>query len=71
MPLIFGTPPDTIKKLHAATQLAMYADGPKAVLALEATDVALSKSPEDFAAFLKEDAKLWTKLVKDSGAKAN
>jgi tripartite-type tricarboxylate transporter receptor subunit TctC len=71
VPLIFGTPPDTIKKLHAATQLAMNADGPKAVLAREATDVALSKSPEDFAAFLKEDAKLWTKLVKDSGAKAN
>ena len=66
-----GTPPDIIKKLHAATQIAMNADGPKAALAREATEVALSKSPEDFAAFLKEDAKLWTKLVKDSGAKAN
>ena len=66
-----GTPPDIIKKLHAATQIAMNADGPKAALAREATDVALSKSPEDFAAFLKEDAKLWTKLVKDSGATAN
>ena len=60
-----GTPPDIIKKLHAATQLAMNADGPKAALAREATEVALSKSPEDFAAFLKEDAKLWTRLVKD------
>jgi tripartite-type tricarboxylate transporter receptor subunit TctC len=66
-----GTPPDIVKKLHAATQLAMNADGPKAALAREATEVALSKSPEEFAAFLKEDAKLWTKLVKDSGAKAN
>jgi tripartite-type tricarboxylate transporter receptor subunit TctC len=66
-----GTPPDIIKKLHAATQLAMNADGPKAALAREATEVSLSKSPEDFAAFLKEDAKLWTKLVKDSGAQAN
>ena len=66
-----GTPPDIIKKLHAATQIAMNAEGPKAALAREATDVALSKSPEDFAAFLKEDAKLWTKLVKDSGATAN
>lgn len=66
-----GTPPDIIKKLHAATQIAMNADGPKTALAREATEVALSKSPEDFAAFLKEDAKLWTKLVKDSGAKAN
>jgi tripartite-type tricarboxylate transporter receptor subunit TctC len=66
-----GTPPDIIKKLHAATQIAMNADGPKAALAREATEVALSKSPEDFAAFLKEDALLWTKLVKDSGVKAN
>ena len=66
-----GTPPDIIKKLHAATQIAMNAEGPKSALAREATEVALSKSPEDFAAFLKEDAKLWTKLVKDSGASAN
>ena len=66
-----GTPPEIIKKLHAATQLAMNADGPKAALAREATEVALSSSPEDFAAFLKEDAKLWTKLVKDSGATGN
>jgi tripartite-type tricarboxylate transporter receptor subunit TctC len=66
-----GTPPEIIKKLHAATQIAMNADGPKAALAREATEVALSKSPEEFAAFLKEDAKLWTRLVKDSGAKAN
>jgi tripartite-type tricarboxylate transporter receptor subunit TctC len=66
-----GTPPEIIKKLHAATQIAMNADGPKAALAREATEVALSKSPEEFAAFLKEDAKLWTRLVKDSGASAN
>jgi hypothetical protein len=31
----------------------------------------LSKSPEDFAAFLREDAKFWVKLVKDSGATAD
>lgn len=58
-----GTPPDIIKKLHAATQIAMNADGPKAALAREATEVALSNSPEEFAAFLKEDAKLSVKLV--------
>ena len=28
-------------------------------------------TPEEFAAFIAEDAKLWTKLVKDSGAKAD
>jgi hypothetical protein len=30
--------------------------------------VTLSRSPEDFAAFLAEDAKLWTRLAKESGA---
>jgi hypothetical protein len=30
-----------------------------------------SSSPEDFAAFLTEDATLWARLVKDSGAKAD
>jgi hypothetical protein len=30
--------------------------------------VALSRSPEDFAAFLNEDAKFWVRLVKESGA---
>ena len=30
-----------------------------------------SASPEDFAAFLDEDAKLWARLVKESGAKAD
>ena len=66
-----GTPPDIIKKLHAATQIAMRAEGPKTALSREATDVALSNSPEEFSAFLKEDAKLWIKLVKDSGATDN
>ena len=33
------------------------------------TDVTLSQSPEQFAAFLNEDAKFWVKLVKDAGVK--
>ena len=43
----------------------------KAALAREGTEVALSKSPEDFAAFLAEDAKFWVRLAKDSGATAD
>jgi len=39
-----------------------------AALAREGTEVALSRSPEDFAAFLNEDAKFWVRLVKESGA---
>jgi hypothetical protein len=30
--------------------------------------VALSRSPEEFTAFLKENAKFWVRLVKESGA---
>jgi hypothetical protein len=37
-------------------------------LAREGTEVALSRSPEDFAAFLNEDATFWVRLVKESGA---
>ena len=41
----------------------------KAALAREGTEVDVSKSSEDFAAFLEKDAKLWVKLVKDAGVK--
>ena len=40
-------------------------------LAKEGTETAASASPEDFAVFLAEDAKLWSRLVKDSGVKAD
>ena len=41
----------------------------KAALAREGTEVSLSASPEAFSAFLVEDAKFWTRLVKDAGVK--
>jgi tripartite-type tricarboxylate transporter receptor subunit TctC len=66
-----GTPPEIVKKLFEATTIAAQKPEVKAMLAREGTEVALSKSPEDFAAFLAEDAKFWVKLVKDSGATAD
>ena len=66
-----GTPPEIVKKLFEATTIAAQKPEVKAMLAREGTEVALSKSPEDFAAFLAEDAKSWVKLVKDSGATAD
>ncbi|MDB5841740.1 MAG: hypothetical protein JWQ23_3692 [Herminiimonas sp.] len=63
-----GTPPDIVKKLFDATTVAMQRPEVKTALAREATEVALSASPEEFSAFLREDSKLWVKLVKDSGA---
>jgi len=41
------------------------------ILAREGTETSSSRSPEEFAGFLAEDAKLWARLVKDSGAKAD
>ena len=64
-----GTPAPIIKKLFDATQLALQQPSVKAALAREGTEVSLSSSPENFTAFLAEDAKFWGKLVKDAGVK--
>jgi tripartite-type tricarboxylate transporter receptor subunit TctC len=66
-----GTPPEIVKRLFEAVTTAAQRPEVKAALAREGTEVALSKSPEEFAAFLAEDAKFWAKLAKDSGAKAD
>ena len=63
-----GTPPDIVKKLFETITAAMQRPEVKATLAREGTEVTLSRSPEDFAAFLAEDVKLWERLAKESGA---
>jgi tripartite-type tricarboxylate transporter receptor subunit TctC len=66
-----GTPAEVTRRLYAATSQALRAPGVSETLAREGTEVSGSSSPEDFAAFLTEDATLWARLVKDSGAKAD
>ena len=66
-----GTPPDIVKRLFDATLQAANRPEVKAILEREGTEVQLSKSPQDFAAFVAEDAKFWIKLAKESGATAN
>jgi tripartite-type tricarboxylate transporter receptor subunit TctC len=66
-----GTSAEIVKKLFDATIAAGQKPEVKATLAREGTEVALSRSPEAFAAFLAEDAKFWVKLAKDSGATAD
>ena len=65
-----GTPSAIVRRLFDATTVALQQPAVKAALAREGTDVALSASPEQFAAFLAEDAKFWVKLVKDAGVSA-
>ena len=63
-----GTPPEIVNKLFEAITLAAQKPEVKAALEREGTEVSLSRSPEEFAAFLGEDSKFWVKLVKESGA---
>ena len=66
-----GTPPDVVRRLFEATAQVLKAPETARILAREGTETASSSSPEDFAGFLAEDAKLWARLVKESGAKAD
>ena len=65
-----GTPAEVTKKLFDATQAVLQRADVKAALAREGAEVAMSKSPEDFASFLIDDNRFWARLVKDSGVKA-
>jgi len=64
-----ATPAAIVGKLFDAATVAMQQPGVKAALSREGTDVDLSGSPEQFGAFLEQDAKFWVKLVKDAGVK--
>jgi tripartite-type tricarboxylate transporter receptor subunit TctC len=64
-----GTPPEIVRKLFDAAHEVMQRPEVKAGLAREGTEVALSKSTEEFAAFLAEDNRFWSRLVKDAGVK--
>jgi hypothetical protein len=59
-----------VGKIYDATLIASRSVAVKSALAREGTEVAVSKSPEEFAAFLAQDEKLWLRLAKESGATA-
>src|SRR3989442_1084745 len=58
-----------VKRLFDATGVVLQNTDVNRALAKEGTETSGSRSPPDFAAFLAEDTLLWTRLVKDSGAK--
>jgi tripartite-type tricarboxylate transporter receptor subunit TctC len=66
-----GTPVEAVTKLFEATSRALRLPETGRSLAREGTETAGSRSPEEFASFLADDAKLWARLVKDSGVKAD
>ena len=66
-----GTPSDVVGRIFDAATVAGHDPRVKATLALEGTEVSLSDSPAAFAAFLAADEKLWVRLAKESGARAD
>ena len=64
-----GTPAPIVKRLFDATAVVLQKPEVRQMLAREGTETAGSRSPEDFAAFLATEEKLWARIVKDSGAK--
>jgi len=66
-----GTPRDIVARLFEATTQALKLPDIASALAREGTETSASRSSDEFAAFLAQDAKLWARLVKDSGAKTD
>ena len=66
-----GTPRAVINRLFDATATALKDPKLEQILANDGTETAPSKSPEDFAAWLRDEGKLWARLVKESGAKVD
>jgi tripartite-type tricarboxylate transporter receptor subunit TctC len=65
-----GTPGEVTRRLFSATSDALDVPAVAQTLAREGTEISRSASSAQFVAFLAEDAKLWARLVKESGAKA-
>jgi tripartite-type tricarboxylate transporter receptor subunit TctC len=65
-----GTPRTVVKRLYAAVIRTMEDAEVVKRLGTASAQVATSRSPEDFAAFLKDQTAFWAKIVKVVGATA-
>jgi len=64
-----GTPREAIRTLHAAGLKGLSKPEVREKIAVQGMDAAPSASPEQFNAEVAAEAPMWTKLVRDSGAK--
>ena len=64
-----GTPRNIVKRLFDATVQTLQDARLKEILARDGTETAASRSPEDFAAFLREDASVIARVIRETGAK--
>lgn len=63
-----GTPRPIIDKIHAATVKAMSDQTVRKRFLESGTIPVTSKTPEEFAAFLKTDGEKWSRVIKEVGA---
>jgi tripartite-type tricarboxylate transporter receptor subunit TctC len=64
-----ATPREIVMRLFQATTQTLQDAKLKEVLARDGTEALGSRSPEDFAAFLREDANVVARVIRESGAK--
>jgi tripartite-type tricarboxylate transporter receptor subunit TctC len=64
-----ATPRDIVLRLFQATSQALQDAKLKQVLAHDGTETLGSSSPEAFAAFLREEAEVTARVIRESGAK--
>ena len=64
-----GTPRNIVKRLFDATAQTLQDARLKEILARDGTEAVGSRSPEDFAAFLREDAGVIARVIRETGAK--
>ncbi len=64
-----GMPRDVVKRLFDATVQALQDARLKDVLARDGTEATASRSPEDFSAFLREEASVIARVIRETGAK--
>lgn len=66
-----GTPPAVIARLFAATRQAHTDAGLREQYRAGGSEVELSNSPEEFAAFMKAETAKWARLIQLAGVKAD
>lgn len=64
-----ATPRPIVMRLFDATAQALRDPRFKEIMAKDGTETPGSKSPEEFAAFVREEARVTAKAIRDSGAK--
>ena len=64
-----GTPADAVEKIASETQRAMRSPDVKKILEAQGFEV-IGSSPREFEAFIRSEREKWTKVVRETGAKA-